>query len=160
MKRISQTFLIVFLFFTYVPVSQGCSCIILSLDKRFREANAVFIGKIPEDGEPDNNSLIQGSKDGVVLEVVKSWKGINRKYVSVGFNFPEKLGGCPSLYKFDEGKEYLVFAYGKDLKVEVECSDTRELITNKESWGYEAQQKETKKLDSFWFRLWARIKFF
>src|SRR5688572_19095462 len=148
MKKIFQFSLFFFLFFLSCSEAFSCTCVFSPLSKRFKKADAVFIGKIAED-IPENNAEIQNAKEGLpILEVVKAWKGIKKEYVAINFDdFPKSSGNCSILYRFEEDKEYLIFAYGKDLKVEVECSDTRPL-TDK----YDHTMREISKLNDFWFR--------
>lgn len=156
MKKVFQIFIFLFICNFGVAEILGCTCVLDSLSKRYKKAEAVFIGKIDKD-IPENDSKIQNAKEGLpVLEVVKSWKGVKKEYIAIDFaDFPKSSGTCPILYTFEEDKEYLVFAYGKDLKVEVECSDTRHLKAE-----YDYTTREISKLNSFWFRFWADVKFF
>ena len=153
MIRVFQIFIFFLLFSFGATEILSCTCVNSSLSKRFKESEAVFIGKIAEN-TPENDSEIQNMKEGLpVLEVIKSWKGVKKKYIAVDFDFSNYSGSCSALLRFEEDKEYLVFAYSKDLKVEVECSDTRPL---KAESNYTT--REISKLNNFWFRFWARIK--
>lgn len=159
MNKVAQYVLVSILILIGISETFACICVSDSLDKRFKKAKAVFIGQVPKDDSqiPDDESLIQG--DGVqTLEVVKFWKGINKKFIELNF---EKLnssaGNCPTLYFFEEDKQYLVFAYGNKLEVRTVCSDTWVIPTDKNAFGYEQMQNYIKKLDSFWFRFWARL---
>jgi len=158
MKIILCSFLFIFLFGVGTTETFACSCIEIGLGKRFKEAKAVFIGKVADEVEiPDDNNLIQG--DGVqTLKVIKSWKGIKKKFVDINFDLESaKYGGmCPVLLQLEEGKDYLIFAYGKEYKIQPVCSDTREL--DQTSAYYEYQEKQMNKLNSFWFRFWEKIK--
>jgi hypothetical protein len=151
--RISLFFSLVFFSFT---AALACSCVLNPLSKRFKKAEAVFIGKYAEEIPEDNNE-IQNAKDGLpVLEVVKAWKGVKKEYIAIDFaEFPKSVGNCLPFYRFEEDKEYLVFAYGKDLKVETVCSDTRPLTA-----GYDYTTEEISRLNNFWFRFRARLNFF
>ena len=153
MKKVFKILILFFLSGFAVSEISACTCVITPLSKRFKKAEAVFIGKIAED-VPENDSEIQNAKNGLpVLEVIKSWKGIRKDYVAVDFaEFPNSSGTCPVLYYFEEDQEYLIFAYGKDLKVEVQCSDTRPLRAR-----YNETTEEISKLNSLWFRSWAKL---
>lgn len=156
MKRVFAVFIFaVIINFGYLKV-YSCTCVLDDLSKRYRKAQAVFVGKIAdvEDGDKKN---IQNYKEGLpVLYVVKSWKGVKKEYVAIDFeDFPKSVGTCSILYKFDEDKEYLVFTYGKEFKVEVECSDTRALKAE-----YNDTAKEISRLDNFWFRSKSKLKLF
>lgn len=133
-------------------------CVGEPLPDRIKRAEAVFIGQVAKDKlAPVQNS----EKSSQTLEVIKSWKGINKKFVSVGFNFPEKPAGmCLTLDHFYEDRKYLVFAYGKDLKVETVCSDTYEVSGNPNILGYSKVKKDLKRLDNFWFRFRNKLKLF
>lgn len=155
MKQIFCIFTALFLLGVYVNDSFACTCVTEGVSKRFKKAKAVFVGSI-YDYEDEEIPEIENYKKGLpVLLVKKSWKGIKNELVAVDFNFPEKMGMCPQLYQFEEDVDYLVFAYGKDLKVKVECSDTQKLEPK-----YNETIKDISKLDSFWFRTWTKLKFF
>lgn len=152
--RFSFAFAIILFILLATSPGLACTCVHTPLSKRFKKADAIFIGKLADD-EPEDTRLIQNYSDGLfVFEVVKSWKGIKKEYVSIGLGeFPKSAGNCQLLYHFDEDAEYLVFAYGKDLEVEVECSDTRPLRPS-----YDYTTREIAKLDSFWFRFFSRMR--
>lgn len=160
MKIILSCFLFIFFFSFGIQEILGCSCIEIGLGKRFRKAKAVFIGRVADESEiPVDNNLIQG--DGIqTLKVIKSWKGIEKKFIDINFDFESaKNGGmCTTLLQLKEGKEYLIFAYGEEYEIQTVCSDTREL--DKTSPYYEYQEKQMKKLDSSWFRFRSKLHFF
>lgn len=116
----------------------------------------MFIGQIADiKSEPIAN--IQNYKEGLtVLDVKKSWKGVKKEFIAIDLDFDDATTGgmCSLLYKFEQDQEYLVFAYEKEkeLKVTVECSDTRKLESK-----YDWTAKEISKLDSFWFRTKSRL---
>lgn len=140
----------------------ACTCVVDSLRKRFREAKAIFVGKAVSD-EPKDSALIQNNsnKDKLsqTLEVVKGFKGISKEFINVTFDEESLKKGtmCPTLYQFEQNREYLVFAYGKSYEVQTVCSDTWEIPSDRESSGYEQLQSYIKKLGSFWFRFRARL---
>lgn len=130
----------------------GCTCVDGPLARRYREAKAVFVGGLYE-FENEEIPKIQNYRDGLpVLLVKRSWKGVNRELIAVDFDFPTRLGSCPLLTKFEDGIDYLVFAYGKNMAVRAECSDTRKLTTE-----YRQINRDRSRLDSSWFRLKAKI---
>jgi len=163
MKRFFQFLAILLLLCFGFSTVRACTCVSDSLGKRFKKAKAVFIGKATND-ESVGSSLIQNisneNKYSQTLEVVKNFKGIKKKFISVEFDVEDLKGStsCPTLYRFEESKQYLVFAYGEKYKVDMVCSDSWEIPSDKESFGYEQMQNYTKKLDIFWFRFWSRIK--
>ncbi len=165
MKQI-YWFLILFVFLltlTFQPLN-ACSINISPLRKEFRAANAVFVGKVlkiedyytPTEREkkeiPDDwtsgsmKDLKIFSK--VTFAVQNKWKGNlsgKKEYVAVAY----WSCGCPGveLDRFNVDVEYLIFASRKNF-ITV-CDSFREKIEDK--------AKLIKKLDSFWFRTWARI---
>lgn len=134
----------------------ACTCVSDSLNKRLKKASAVFIGKVPDE-EPENNLLIQrfsaSNNSKQVLEVVKSWKGVEKEFIAIGFDSANLSISCPILYNFKEDQEYLVFAYGKEFKVNMVCSDTLPIQPEYNS----STQREVRKLSSFSYRFWSRL---
>ncbi len=122
MKRFFQIFVIFVLISLATSASLACSCVSDSLGKRFKKAKAVFIGRATDDA-PQDNSLIQNSSNddrySQTLEVVKEFKGLNKRFINVDFDTEslKKAGMCPTLYRFEESQEYLVFAYGNNYEV-------------------------------------------
>jgi len=156
MKRLCSVLLLSFIFcFGYLQAF-SCTCVLDDLSKRYRKADAVFIGRIYDYDDEDIPKIQNYKKGLLVLLVKKSWKGVKKEFIAIDFeDFPKSVGTCPILYNFEEGKDYLVFAYGKELKVEVECSDTRVL-----KGEYEYTTKEISRLDSFWFRFRSKLNLF
>ena len=158
MRWISRlTLFVAFLIFTSCAVS-ACSCVADPLGTRYRKASAVFIAQAVDFKGPEPEArLIQGEGQ-QTLQVIKSWKGIRKPFVSVNFDPPERTGTCPVLYYLEPGKKYLVFAYGSKLTLQSVCSDTWEVPSDKSRPLYEVMQMNIKKLKSFWFRLRARLR--
>lgn len=158
MKNIFKIFIFVFLFSLAITKTLACECIVNSLDNRFRKAKAVFIGKVADSSEiPNDNDLIQG--DGIqTLKVIKSWKGVKKKFIDVNFDFESaKYGGmCPTLLHLKENREYLIFVYGTNYQINTVCTDTRTLVDSSNQF-FDYQQKQIKRLDDFWFRFWSRL---
>ncbi|MEJ7848193.1 MAG: hypothetical protein WKF92_08915 [Pyrinomonadaceae bacterium] len=152
MRAVFSSVVLVLCIIFFAEPAFACTCVLNSLSKRFRKAEAVFVGSFG-DYKDESTSDVQNFRKGLpILEVKKAWKGVKKEYVAVDFDFEGATGGCPWFYRLEKGKEYLIFAYGKELKVSVECSDSREL-TAKYDWTSE----ELGKLDSFWFRTKARL---
>lgn len=148
-KACSLLALIIFILASSGTIS-ACSCVVTPLSKRFRNAEAIFVGRA---ADYDNilPANIQNYVEGrPVLEVGRSWKGIDKKYVAVDFDLSTAIGGCPSFWRFEEGRDYLVFAYGRSLEIQISCSDTKAVGV-----GYSKQ--EMRRLDSFWFRTKTRF---
>jgi hypothetical protein len=140
----------------------ACSCVQNPLEKRFREAKAVFIGRAISNDLQDK-SLIQNvansDKYSQVLEVVKAFKGVKKNFINVTFDEESlrKAGMCPTLYYFEENREYLIFAYSEKYEVKSVCSDTWEIPSDRKAPSYDLMQSYVKKLGSFWFRFRAKF---
>ena len=142
-------FLLVTTVFCSVQV-YACTCEVESLSKRFRRAEAVFIGQLVG-FQTETRTDIQNFKDGLpVLEVKQSWKGIEKKFVAVSFDFRTAGANCPFFSEFAMNRDYLVFAYGRELRVYSGCPDTKPV-------GVGYTEKEAKRLSNFWFRTRARV---
>lgn len=162
-KKIGFQLSIAFLIIGFgVSTTLACTCVQDSLEKRFRKAKAIFIGKAI-DKEPDNKSLIQNISNDTrfsqVVEVVKGFKGTKKQFININLDTTGLVdsGNCPTLYYLEKDKEYLVFAYGENLNVIIVCPDTWVIPRDKENFGYEQMQDYIKKLSSFWFRFRARL---
>lgn len=131
----------------------ACSIYLPPLRHDFRKAETVFVGKVlsvePAVLTKDEEKKLSKLKERelfsrIKFQIIKQWKGANvneREYVGIAFDFC----GCPDwpMDQFVEGKEYLIFAREKNtLSVCESMSVTPEVM---------------KRLDSFWFRTWARI---
>ncbi|HMQ04739.1 MAG TPA: hypothetical protein PKD26_12545 [Pyrinomonadaceae bacterium] len=104
-------------------------------------------------------SRVQNFDEGrPIFKVSKRLKGISQPYVAVNLDWDEiaKAGMCPTLIKFDEEEEYLIFAYGKELTIQSVCSDSRKLKSGTVDWD-ELTAMEIRQLGSLWFRLKARL---
>ena len=109
-----------------------------------------------DENDPEQVKSIQNFKKGLsILKVLKSWKGAKSETIAVELDFTGYGGNCPALTGFEVDEDYLIFAYGKDLKVTVECPDSARITSENEY-----PRNEMKRLDRFWFRLWARINRF
>jgi len=155
------------LFFIFILVFGNgtiycCICPFSPLRSTFREAKAIFIGKLPQNNF-SSETKIRGAKNGTVLEVEKSWKGVKGNYFSVTTKF-EDYGMCTLfLKKFEKGRKYLIFAEGENYEVRNYCSYSEEIYSpsNHPDWYKERQQKSLEKLDkfgNFWFRFAKRIR--
>ena len=128
----------------------SCTCVSDSLSKRFKKAKVIFVGELT-DYEKSDIPNIQNYRESLpVLYVVRAWKGIKKEYIAVDFD-SEFSANCPTFDMFEKDKQYLVFAYGKELKVTRICSDTR-AIRDEYDWTI----REISKLNSSWFRFWAK----
>lgn len=131
----------------------ACTCINDKLSRRFRDATAIFVGTLADEelyGSPKNvQNYVKGNQ---VLFVKKAFKGVNKEFVSTGLDMSGFTMNCPWLMEFVDGKDYLVFAYGKEFKINVSCPDSAEITGQ-----YDSTIEQISKLDSFWFRTKARI---
>ncbi len=131
----------------------ACSISIPPLRRDFRKAESVFVGKVLSvqstaltKAEEKRFSYLKDweSFSRIKFQVIKQWKGAagnEREYVGIAFD----LCGCPDwpMDQFVEGREYLVFAREKNTLTVCES----ESVTT----------EKTRRLDSFWFRTWARV---
>ena len=155
-----------FLFFVFIlfcgnPAIYGCICPGVPLRPTFKGAKAVFIGKLPENDLPLKIKP-QGARNGIVIEVEKSWKGIKANYFSVTPKF-EDWGMCTAFFKsFEKGKKYLIFVEGENFEVRNYCTHSEEIFSSKHPDYYKEQQKrKLKKLNkygNFWYRFGKIIK--
>src|SRR5688500_9426295 len=129
MRTVFSGTLLVLSMLAFSDSATACTCTESPLTKRFRKAEAIFVGRVPEDPSDPGTNIQNYKKNLPVLEVVKAFKGVRKEYVAVDFDLEGATSGgtCPWFYKFEKDEEYLVFAYGKELKVIVECSDTQKL---------------------------------
>lgn len=144
--------------FAFAQYAFGCSCIINSLPKRFCQSEAIFVGRLAG-MDSVVKSRVQNFDEGrPIFKVSKRLKGISQPYVAVNLDWDEiaKAGMCPTLIKFDEEEEYLIFAYGKELTIQSVCSDSRKLKSGTVDWD-ELTAMEIRQLGSLWFRLKARL---
>jgi hypothetical protein len=139
----------------------ACTCVADPLSKRYRKASAVFIGQaVDKSAIPQNSMLVQG-KGQQTVAVLKAWKGIKRKFIEVNFaELTSSAVNCPTLFFFEPGKRYLVFAYGRTFEVHTVCSDTWQIPSSNDAPGFEQIQEFIKKLDSTWFRFRSRLRIF
>jgi hypothetical protein len=155
MRAVFSEAAVVILLLVMSEAANACTCTVNSLSKRFRKADVIFVGRLSIEPDEPSTNIQNYAKELPVLEVVKAFKGVKKEYVAVGFDFDGATGGggsCPWFYKFEKDEEYLVFAYGRGLKVIVECSDTRPLQAKNDD-----VTEQISRLDSFWFRTEARV---
>lgn len=159
MKILFQTLFLVFILFCGNLPIYGCTCPGRGLRLTFKEAKAVFIGKLTENNLP-SKTKIGGAKNGFVLAVEKSWKGAKGNYFSVTTKF-ENYGMCTLFPKFEKGKKYLIFAEGENFEVRNYCTFNEEIYSPSDpDWDKERQQNRLKQLDklgNFWFRFGKRL---
>jgi hypothetical protein len=155
-----------FIFFASNAAIYACICPGRLLRTTFKDASAVFIGKLAENNLPAETK-IRGAKNGVALEVEKSWKGAATagNHFSVTPKF-EDHGICTAFFKqFEKDKKYLIIAEGKNFEVRNYCTYSGEIYSASDhpDWYRESQQKVLRKLDkydNFWFRFGKRVRLF
>ena len=140
----------------------ACSQISTPLRKEFKEAKAVFVGKVIKisqyytPDEQEKKTIPRFWKEGywkdkevfskVTFEITKKWKGgaaERREFVGVAYF----SCGCSKFIRLKEGTEYLVFATGQNFVTVCDSKDTESEFT----------KEKMKRLDRFWFRAWAEI---
>ena len=130
--------------------SYACTCVIRSHERDFREAHEVFIGRVLDVAANDSGEeeVRRFASFKITLEVEKSWKGRHGQIAIVSDNGGPACGG----FKFEKGKQYLIYAFGKERETGTAC--TRSLPLSRTD---EDRQKEMAELDSSWFRFKAGI---
>ena len=98
----------------------ACSCMVVPIQRYISSSDAVFSGEVVDLQKGTSASRMFGPSDTVTLRVSETWKGTDQGTLEV--STPSQGSACG--YAFEEGQEYLVFAYGKqDLKVDA-CGGT------------------------------------
>jgi hypothetical protein len=89
----------------------ACSCGFLNTEKNLQFSNAVFTGRVIAIAKNPNPSPVGLLDDTLVtLFVMTSWKGVDEPLMVVKTNLSEASCG----YDFEIGRDYLIFAYGKE----------------------------------------------
>ena len=103
--------------------ASACSCMVVSIQRYISSSDAVFSGEVVDLQKGTSASRMFGPSDTVALRVSEAWKGTDQGTLEV--STPSQGSACG--YHFEEGQEYLVYAYGKqDLKVDA-CGGTTHL---------------------------------
>ena len=103
--------------------ASACSCMGVPIQRYISSSDAVFSGEVVDLQKGTSVSRMFGSSDTVTLRVSEVWKGTDQGTLEV--STPSQGSACG--YAFEEGQEYLVYAYGKqDLKVDA-CGGTTHL---------------------------------
>jgi len=103
--------------------ASACSCMGVPIQRYISSSDAVFSGKVVEIERP---SPIKSSADPetVTFRVIESWKGPGGGTLEV----KTSVSGASCGYHFEEGQDYLVYAYGKGEPFETDiCSGTTHL---------------------------------
>jgi hypothetical protein len=122
--------------------ASACSCALLGGSDKERvegalsDSSAVFSGEVVDfekSSPPNKKKMIEGTMMTITImgggtatatvRVSEVWKGTKQETLEVS----TPVSGMSCGYPFEEGQEYLVYAYGKqDLKVDL-CSETKPL---------------------------------
>jgi len=81
----------------------ACSCGQIPIDERFEHSQAVFSGRVIE------TETIQSDMK-AIFQVDRAWKGVSEDTVTVRTS----TQGAACGYFFNEGKSYLVYAFGDE----------------------------------------------
>ena len=138
--------------FTLIALSavvvSACECQIGMLKRDFREAREIFVGETITistqqqlDPKISNRPLYA-----ITFRIEKKWKGPKRKEVTV---LTDSCASMCCLVRFEAGKKYLVYVYDYSL-VPSDCALSAEI-------GSDRAERNMGHLDSFWFRLKARL---
>jgi hypothetical protein len=150
-------FLAMFSFLLSLQSANACSISSQPLRKQFREADAVFTGKVSKIIEytPSEKEILLVPENWrewkvwskVTFEVTKKYKGNiskTQEFISVAWY----ICGCSTTAsEFKEGQDYLIFSQGKSFVG----------ICNSEEIASDTAKKEIEQIDNFGFRLWSRI---
>lgn len=110
--------------------ANACSCLITTPEQSFKNANAVFAGKVINVVQPNGRGggapspSMNGVK--VIFEVSKVWKGTPTQQLVI--TTPDSSASCG--YNFQKGQNYLVYASTQDNQLQTGlCSGTKTLST-------------------------------
>lgn len=96
----------------------ACTCVQQPPARAFKWATAVFVGEVIEITEGDYVVEVR-------FKVERSYKGVKRQQIMVTTSRNSE-GECG--FKFDKGRNYLVYAYGKREMLDTDmCTRTRAL---------------------------------
>lgn len=127
-----------------------CTCIAAGQRRSFRQAEAVFVGRVIEVRDFNGE---QPSKVGwpaaleVKLKVEKSWKRAKQPEITLlSQNYTGWCGG----FNFVVGEQYLLYSYSEGNWLMADSICTRSVPLAHAS-------DQIKNLNSFWYRLFARV---
>jgi hypothetical protein len=158
MKRLFQIIIVFALIFLIsFETVNACTVHIVPLRKDYQQSKNVFLGEIISTERVENEELpekLKGSKylEKLIFKVHKSWKGNKMEvivYSSSFCDYPMRQ------YDFSVGEKFLVFA-DKNSHFDICGSSNFQISKDKNKNSEEI----IKRLDSFGFRLWARIYLF
>jgi hypothetical protein len=134
----------------------ACQPVIQKHSKYFRRADAVFVGT-PTDISSNDISRDSDEREyypyKIKFRVEKSWKGNSSEITVVSDN---GKGPCGQV-TFKIGEKYLVYAFGKNLRVTTYVGNRSRPLNGVSN---DVWKKELAELDNFWFRLKSGLWFF
>jgi hypothetical protein len=131
-RLVSMALLVVGLVALLPDCASACTCAVPPgsqqerAERALADAAAVFSGEVldVEEEPPTRMFGIRLLSSRVTLRVSEVWKGPQRETIEV--STPRDGASCG--YPFKEGKEYLVYVYGKEEPFKVDlCSETKPL---------------------------------
>jgi len=149
-NKITVTVSIFLSLLLWEPTAFPCTCNIQKHRADFRKAKSVFVGRVID---VDRKRTIPERLSGGVVysakfEIEKAWKGSSKSEVAV---FVWRDFGCGG-FDFQLSEKYLVYVFDNEWVAYTACSRSRPYIRSSVE-----TDKELKQLDSFWFRLCARL---
>ena len=100
------TFIIILFMSSFPSNTSACSCAELpSVEEEFERSQAIFSGKVVDVRE--KRSLKGELTKSVLFEVTNTWKGVKQSQMIITTG----QGGGSCGFHFNEGQEYLVYAY-------------------------------------------------
>lgn len=151
MKSLLHVLFVVCLFTISASIVQACSCADPSQRSKFRRADVVFLGEITRYTFLGNISKDSQLVQSASFQVKRQWKGAKQKEIRLllPIDGPGTCGDMP----LTVGMQYLVYAY-REKEGLVTYGDCGPNVPA----GY--ANEDIKKLNSFWFRLSARLWLF
>ena len=145
MVRSGCVLLCLFLMPIYVV---SCSCVEQNTRQKFRAAQSVFLGTVIDTSPAHFAGELSTFFDLVRFRVDRQWKGNKKKEITLAAQY-DVPGMCNDL-PIDKGQQILVYATKREgqLVLYRECGP---------NLPAKSAGDEIKQLDSFWFRLYARV---
>ena len=130
-----------------ISVAAACTCYSEPHGKTSRQAEAIFVGTLVSIGtqEISNQKISGGPLHSLTFKVERKWKGIKTDEITVFTNAPNSC----SAFEFREGRKYLIYVRNNSF-VTSDCASSVEADSS-------AARDRMKDLNSFWFRLKARL---
>ena len=127
----------------------ACECPGEPHGKKFREAKAIFVGRLLVIGAEEIRKEDSMPLHSLTFDVEKGWKGVKEGGRVIVFTGSTNL--C-SAFEFREGGRYLLYVrrVSEVLYVTSGCASSMEADTD-------VAQESMKDLSSFWFRLKSRV---